>query len=144
MQERTWRRTRPGGSAIDARTTRHEGYAASLEIRKLIETRIGWVKEIGGLRKVKLRGLAPVNWKLLLSLTAFNLLHLRNVLAGIEAAARRLPEPPLWGSCLLKGGKTDQERCKKRPQDREPGLPDTSTSFESKQSIKEPGFSAAC
>jgi hypothetical protein len=26
--------TRPGGSAIDARTTRHEGYAASLEIRK--------------------------------------------------------------------------------------------------------------
>jgi IS5 family transposase len=81
--------TRPGGSAIDARTTRHEGYAASLEIRKLIETRIGWVKEIGGLRKVKLRGLAQVNWKLLLSLTAFNLLHLRNVLAGIEAAARR-------------------------------------------------------
>jgi hypothetical protein len=55
----------------------------------LIETRIGWVKEIGGLRKVKLRGLAQVNWKLLLSLTAFNLLHLRNVLAGTEAAARR-------------------------------------------------------
>jgi IS5 family transposase len=81
--------TRPGGSAIDARTTRHEGYAASLEIRKLIETRIGWGKEIGGLRKVKLRGLARLNWKLLLSLTAFNLLHLRNVLAGIEAAARR-------------------------------------------------------
>jgi transposase len=81
--------TRPGGSAIDARTTRHEGYAASLEIRKLIETRIGWGKEIGGLRKVKLRGLARVSWKLLLSLTAFNLLHLRNVLAGIEAAARR-------------------------------------------------------
>lgn len=80
---------RAGGSAIDARTTRHEGYAASLEIRKLIETRIGWVKEIGGLRKVKLRGLARVNWKLLLSLTAFNLLHLRNVLAGIEATARR-------------------------------------------------------
>ena len=81
--------TRPGGSAIDARTTRHGGYAASLEIRKLIETRIGWLKEIGGLRKVKLRGLARVNWKLLLSLTAFNLLHLRNVLAGIEAAAGR-------------------------------------------------------
>jgi transposase len=80
--------TRPGGSAIDARTTRHEGYTASLEIRKLIETRIGWVKEIGGLRKAKLRGLARLNWKLLLSLTAFNLLHLRNVLAGIEAAAR--------------------------------------------------------
>jgi hypothetical protein len=54
---------RAGGSAIDARTTRHEGYAASLEIRKLIETRIGWMKEIGGLRKVKLRGLARVSWK---------------------------------------------------------------------------------
>ena len=92
--------TRPGGSAIDARTTRHEGYAAILEIRKLIETRIGWLKEIGGMRKAKWRGFARVNWKLLLSLTAFNLLHLRNVLAGIEAVlgARHLPEPPPWGS----------------------------------------------
>ena len=80
---------RSRAEAIDARTTRHEGYAASLEIRKLIETRIGWLKEIGGMRKVKLCGLARVNWKLLLSLTAFNLLHLRNVLAGIEAAAGR-------------------------------------------------------
>jgi IS5 family transposase len=80
---------RAGGSAIDARTTRHEGYAASLEIRQLIETRIGWVKEIGGLLKMKLRGLARVQWKLLLSLTAYNLLHLRNVLAAIEAAAGR-------------------------------------------------------
>jgi hypothetical protein len=35
-----------------------------------------------------------VNWKLLLSLTAFNLLHLRNVLAGIEAAA----SPNFFGS----------------------------------------------
>ena len=88
---RMWRRTPPGPAVRPSmrapRATR--GYAANLEIRKLIETRIGWVKEIGGLRKVKLRGLVRVNWKLLLSLTAFNLLHVRNVLAGIEAAARR-------------------------------------------------------
>ncbi len=76
-------------SAIDARTTRHEGYAVSQTIRKLIETRIGWVKDIGGLRKVKLRGQARVNWKFLLGLTAFNLLHLRNVLLSLEAVALR-------------------------------------------------------
>lgn len=72
-------------SAIDARTTRHEGYAVSQRIRKLIETRIGWVKDIGGLRQVKLRGLERVNWKFLLGLTAFNLLHLRNVLRAAPA-----------------------------------------------------------
>ena len=40
--------TRAGGSAIDARTTRHERYAASLEIRKLIETQIDWVRKSAG------------------------------------------------------------------------------------------------
>ena len=45
-------------SAIDRRTTRHPGYAASQRIRKRIEEAFGWIKMIAGMRKTKLRGLA--------------------------------------------------------------------------------------
>jgi len=38
-------------SAIDKRTTRHPGYAASQRIRKRIEETFGWTKTIAGLRK---------------------------------------------------------------------------------------------
>ncbi len=35
---------RPGGSAIDGRTTRHEGYAKSINARRGIEKVFGWIK----------------------------------------------------------------------------------------------------
>ena len=35
---------RPGGSAIDARTTRHSGYAVSQKKRKRIEECFGWLR----------------------------------------------------------------------------------------------------
>ena len=44
-------------SAIDKRTTRHPGYAASQRIRKRIEEAFGWIKSVAGLRQTKLRGL---------------------------------------------------------------------------------------
>ncbi len=44
------------GSAIDARTTRHAGYAISQRKRKLIEQVFGWMKTVGGLRKLRHRG----------------------------------------------------------------------------------------
>ena len=34
---------RPGGSAIDSRTTRHEGYAQSINARRCIEKVFGWI-----------------------------------------------------------------------------------------------------
>src|SRR5262249_37963850 len=37
---------RPGGSAIDGRTTRHEGYAISQRKRKRIEEGFGWLKTL--------------------------------------------------------------------------------------------------
>src|SRR5712691_925199 len=49
--------TRRGGSAIDARTTRHAGYARSQHARPRIERAFAWLKTIAGVRKVKLRGL---------------------------------------------------------------------------------------
>ena len=35
-------------SAIDGRTTRHPGYAASQRIRKRIEEAFGWMKAVAG------------------------------------------------------------------------------------------------
>ena len=39
---------RRGGSAINARTTRHAGYALSIKARRLIEESFGWAKHSGG------------------------------------------------------------------------------------------------
>jgi uncharacterized membrane protein len=47
---------RSGGSAIDARTTRHEGYAKSINTRRGIEKLFGCIEAFGRLRQFKLRG----------------------------------------------------------------------------------------
>jgi len=64
---------RSGGSAIDARTTRHAGYEISQKKRPLIERVFGWMKTVGPMRKVKLRGLLNVDWLFLMTAAAFNL-----------------------------------------------------------------------
>src|SRR4029450_513184 len=66
---------RPGGSAIDERTTRHAGYAKSQHARPRIEPAFGWLKTIAWMRKVKLRGLAKVDWLLVFASAAFNLIR---------------------------------------------------------------------
>ena len=50
-------------SAIDGRTTRHPGYAASLRTRKRIEEAFGWAKTVAGLRKARHRGLPRIDWQ---------------------------------------------------------------------------------
>jgi len=47
-------------SAIDARTTRHPGYAISQQKRKRVEEIFGWMKTVGGMRKLQHRGLLLV------------------------------------------------------------------------------------
>jgi transposase/ribosomal protein S6E (S10) len=64
---------RSGGSAIDGRTTRHVGYALSQRKRPLIEKAFGWMKQTGGIRKTKLRGLWKVGWQFVMTAAAFNL-----------------------------------------------------------------------
>jgi transposase len=71
---------RPAGSAIDARTTRHAGYAMSQHARPRIEAAFGWLKTIGWLRKVKLRGLAKLVWLVVFASAAFNLIRLPKLL----------------------------------------------------------------
>jgi transposase len=67
---------RTGGSAIDARTTRHDGYAMSLHARPRIEPAFGWLKTVGWLRKVKLRSLPKVDWLVVFASAAFNIRRL--------------------------------------------------------------------
>jgi transposase len=71
-------------SAIDARTTRHAGYALSQRKRKLVEQGFGWMKTIGGLRKLRHRGGPLVDWIFTFTAAAYNIVRLRRLL---EAAA---------------------------------------------------------
>lgn len=78
---------RPGGSAIDARTTRHSGYKISQMRRKRIEEVFGWLKTVAMLRKTKLRGLLRVGWAFTFAAAAYNLVQMRNLLASPVSAA---------------------------------------------------------
>ena len=66
---------------IDGRTTRHPGYAISQQKRKLIEQVFGWMKTVGGLRKLRHRGGARVDWVVTFAAAAYNLVRLRTLLA---------------------------------------------------------------
>jgi transposase len=70
---------RPGGSAIDGRTTRHAGYAVSQRKRKRIEECFGWLKTIALMRKVRHRGLEKVGWVFTFAAAAYNLVRLKNL-----------------------------------------------------------------
>ena len=67
---------RPGGSAIDARTTRHAGYTTSQNKRKRIEECFGWLKDIALLRKLKHRGILKVGWIFTLAAAVYNLVRM--------------------------------------------------------------------
>lgn len=68
--------TRRGGSAIDARTTRHDGYTLSQTIRKRIEEHFGWGKTVGRIRQTVYRGLKRVDQHFKLTMTASNLVRM--------------------------------------------------------------------
>lgn len=71
---------RNGGSAIDGRTTRHDGYQVSRRKRKRIEEVFGWLKTVGLLRKTRLRGVQKVGWVFTFAAAAYNLVRMRNLL----------------------------------------------------------------
>ncbi len=78
---------RPGGSAIDGRTTRHPGYGISQRRRKIVEEFFGWLKTVAGQRKTKYRGLWRVGWAFTFAAAAYNLVRMRNLLASPVQAA---------------------------------------------------------
>jgi hypothetical protein len=69
-------------SAIDERTTRHDGYGMSQTRRKMIECIFGWGKQHGTMRKTKHRGVARVAGDFLTNLIAYNLLRIPKLIAA--------------------------------------------------------------
>ena len=69
-------------SAIDARTTRHPGYAISQQKRKRTEEPFGWAKMIGGLARPMLRGAARLRFKFTLTMAAYDLIRLPKLLGA--------------------------------------------------------------
>jgi transposase len=76
--------TRFGGSALDARTTRHAGYAISQTMRKRIEEHFGWGKTIGRIRQTLYRGIRKVDQHFKLTMTASNIVRMARLLSGLQ------------------------------------------------------------
>jgi transposase len=73
-------------SAVDGRTTRHEGYRISQQKRKRVEEIFGWMKTIGGLRKLRHRGLESVGWMFTFTAAVYNLVRIRNLSTSVAGA----------------------------------------------------------
>jgi transposase len=69
-------------SAIDGRTTRHDGYGMSQSCRAMAECIFGWGKQHGTMRKTKHRGPARVAADFLLNLIAYNLVRIPRLIAA--------------------------------------------------------------
>ncbi len=82
-------------SAIDGRTTRHEGYAMSQTRRKMIECIFGWGKQHGTMRRTKRRGVHRVAGDFLVNIIAYNLIRIPK-LVGLRGGV--CPEPRKWAS----------------------------------------------
>ena len=70
------------GSAIDRRTTRHEGYRLSQRTRRRIEEVFGWVKTVGGGRKLRYGGLARNRLWAEMTIAGYNLVRLAKLTAA--------------------------------------------------------------
>ena len=81
--------TRRGGSAIDARTTRHAGYRLSQIVRKRIEEHFGWAKTVGRIRQTVFRGLRRVDLQFKLTMTASNVLRLARIPIAVPEGAQQ-------------------------------------------------------
>ena len=80
-------------SRIDGRTTRHPGYAVSQRKRKRVEEIFGWMKTVGGARKLRYLGVRKNQLWAELTATAYNLVRLAKLvltppLPGAESACR--------------------------------------------------------
>jgi hypothetical protein len=75
-----------GYYAIDGRTSRHEGYKISQQKRNRVEEIFGWMKTVGGMRKLRHRGLELVGWMFTFAAAAYNLLRIRNLSTSVAGA----------------------------------------------------------
>jgi transposase len=68
-------------SAIDQRTTRHDGYRISQVIRKRVEEIFGWTKTVGNFRKTRFKGLFRTELASYLVGAAYNLVRMAKLLS---------------------------------------------------------------
>ena len=73
---------RKRGSAIDRRTTRHAGYAASIKLRRLIEKVFGWMKAAAAFRRTRYRGRSRTAFAANMVAATYNLIRLSRLQAG--------------------------------------------------------------
>jgi transposase len=78
---------RRGGSAIDGRTSWHDGYRTSQAIRARIEEHFGWGKTVGHIRQTMYRGLRRVDQHFKLTMTASNLRRMARMLFAVPQGA---------------------------------------------------------
>ena len=69
-------------SAIDGRTTGHCGYALSQRLRKRVEVVFGWLKTVGGFRRMRSRGLDRTGLAGSLVGTAYNLVRMARLMTA--------------------------------------------------------------
>jgi transposase len=70
---------------LDGRTTRHAGYKESQKIRKRVEEIFGWIKTIGGGRKLRYKGLARNQFWMELTVAAYNLVRMAKLMPAQAA-----------------------------------------------------------
>jgi transposase len=70
-------------SAIDGRTSTHYGYAVSQRRRKRVEEIFGWMKTVGGGRKLRYIGTKRNAMWLTFTAAAFNLVRMANIEAAL-------------------------------------------------------------
>jgi transposase len=72
-------------SKVDGRTTRHAGYLASQRIRKRVEEIFGWVKTVGGGRKLRYKGIERNSLWWELTAVAYNLVRMAKLAPTVSA-----------------------------------------------------------
>jgi hypothetical protein len=85
-------------STLDGRTTRHGSYAVSQRRRKLLQEGFGWMKDVGGLCERRHRGRAKASALFSFACAAYNLVHLRTLLAEPSSPRGKTPILGLPGS----------------------------------------------
>jgi transposase len=79
-------------SNLDQRTVRHPGYQVSQRVRKRIEEIFGWIKTVGGGRKLRYVGVARNQLWAELTVAAYNLVRMAKLaVASLAAQGRSLP-----------------------------------------------------
>ena len=99
-------------SAVDGRTTRHRGYRQSQKRRKIVEQVFGWMKTVGGGRKLRFVGRERNRGWLELTAAAYNLVRMATLGHRRDVGAVR--PPPRQGALRGARGQVGRPRSRSR------------------------------